>query len=171
MSLAEHRTRSRRLSLKRSNSWLPMPYDSSLKKSPSCHTLSNALDISRNTPLTSMVGLSVKKRIDFMNNTQQLKNAKITKDEARLVFCKKILIGQSTDLLFYVSNYFLINYFLTSKITFYMQNIFKGFQFNRYTMQWNIKTSPLMSNNIVFSHGNFQVPFLLVTLIFIKVNI
>ena len=73
-----------------------MPYDSSLKKSPSCHTLSNALDISRNTPLTSMVGLSVKKRIDFMNNTQQLENTRITKHEAKLIFRKKILIGQST---------------------------------------------------------------------------
>ena len=49
-----------------------MPYDSSLKRSPSCHILSNALDISRNTPLTSIVGLQLS-GIDFANNRQQLK--------------------------------------------------------------------------------------------------
>ena len=31
-----------------------------------------------------------------MNNTQQLENTRITKHEAKLVFRKKILIGQST---------------------------------------------------------------------------
>ena len=33
------------------------PYDFNLKKRPSCQTLSNALEMSRKTPLTSTVGL------------------------------------------------------------------------------------------------------------------
>ena len=46
--------------MKRFKSSPPMPYGSSLKRSPSYRTLSNALDISRNTPLTSIVGLQSK---------------------------------------------------------------------------------------------------------------
>ena len=67
-----------------------MPLRLSLYISPSCHTLSNALEISRNTPRTSREGLQSKTLFFLVSDRYKLLDTRITRDKTWSMRWKKI---------------------------------------------------------------------------------
>ena len=57
----------------------------SLYSKPQCLTQSNALEISRKTPLTSKLELASKGVVKFMNNRNELMHTGVSGTESRLM--------------------------------------------------------------------------------------
>lgn len=72
-----------------------IPYDSSLKRIPSCHTLSKCLRYIYNNSSDIYGRITVDRIIDFIDNIQQLQNAGTTRYTARLIFLWKYYCNKS----------------------------------------------------------------------------